>query len=260
LPLSYQKYLALDQLLEIQTPRSDGPEHDETLFIIIHQTYELWFKQILHDLSFIQNAFQQGNQSEIFQGFKRVLCILKVLVNQTDILETMTPVAFNGFRERLDTASGFQSAQFRELEIVLGQRNKFVLSRFDKQSKEYKKLDALLGQPSLWDSFLLFLKNHNCQIPETSLHRDLSCSTSSSVEVQAELIKIYHKRSSFMEMCERFVDLDEGIQEWRYRHVKMVERTIGMQGGTGGSTGVDYLKESIFKPLFPDLWEIRVSL
>jgi len=257
MPLSYPEYLALDQLLDIQTPRSEGPENDEMLFIIIHQTYELWFKQILYELTFVQNAFQQDNLTDIFHGLKRVLSILKVLVNQTDILETMTPVAFNSFREKLDTASGFQSVQFRELEFVLGRRNKSVLARFSKQSKEYEKLEKLINQPSLWDSFLFFLNDHDYPIPKTLLQRDLTITTSSSVEVQTALIDIYHRRSSFMELCERLVDLDEGIQEWRYRHVKMVERTIGMRTGTGGSSGVEYLKNSIFQPLFPDLWEIR---
>ena len=260
MPLSYQKYLALDQLLHIQHPRSTGPEHDEMLFIIIHQTYELWFKQMLHDLAYIQQSLLKKNQSDIFHGFKRLLSILKVLVKQTDILETMTPVAFSSFRERLDTASGFQSVQFREFEIILGKRGKSLLSRFDKDSEDYLRLNQLMHKPSLWDSFLLFLQSQGYKIPTAILNRDLSESTRTSTDVQNALLHIYQQRGSLMEMCERLVDLDEGLQEWRYRHVKMVERTIGMKRGTGGSSGVEYLKNSVFQPLFPDLWEIRVSL
>jgi len=260
LPLTYQEYLKLEQLLSLQEPRSDGPEQDEMLFIVIHQVYELWFKQIIHELKFIQLAMDKNHQADIFHGFKRVLSILKVLVSQTDILETMTPVAFNAFRDRLETSSGFQSSQFRQLEIILGKRNKAVLARFKQDKKEYEILSSLLQKPSLWDSFVSYLDKQGYNIPSELLNKDYADPLVSNPELQTQLIKIYRERSNLMEMCEHLIDLDEGLQEWRYRHVKMVERTIGIKMGTGGSAGMEYLKKSVFTSLFPDLWEIRSSL
>lgn len=260
LPLTYQKYLNLPQLLNLQEPRSDGPEQDELLFIIIHQVYELWFKQIIHEVKFIQNSMDNNHQADIFHGFKRVLSILKVLVSQTDVLETMTPVAFSSFRDRLETSSGFQSVQFRELEILLGKRDLNLISRFQTNDEEYKLLSELFQKPSLWDSFNQYLKREGYNVPDELIKKDFSKSTQSSSEHQQLLIEIYRERSNLMEICERFVDLDEGLQEWRYRHVKMVERTIGIKMGTGGSSGMEYLKATVFTPLFPDLWEIRCHL
>jgi len=260
LPLTYQKYLKLQQLLNLQEPRSDGPEQDEMLFIVIHQVYELWFKQLIHELNFIQKAMNESHQANIFHGFKRILSILKVLVSQTDILETMTPVAFNSFRDRLETSSGFQSAQFREVEIMLGKRNKAILAQFKPSDKEHKTLFDLMEKPCLWDSFIKYLNVQGYDVPDNLLNRDYSEAINPNSELQTTLIKIYHERTNLMEMCERLIDLDEGLQEWRYRHVKMVERTIGVKMGTGGSSGMEYLKASVFQPLFPDLWEIRSNL
>lgn len=260
MPLTYPDYLKLDQLLALQEPRSEGPEHDEMLFIIIHQSYELWFKQILHELNFVQKAFELNHEADIFHGMKRILSILKTLVAQTDILETMTPIAFNAFRDRLETASGFQSLQFRLFEIKLGKRSDSLLSRYEFDSIQHQKLVNAMQAPSLWDSFLVFLNKNGCSVPQDLLKRDYTAPTTVSADLQKSLVKVYRERASLMEVCERLVDLDEGIQEWRYRHVKMVERTIGFKMGTGGSSGVDYLKDSVFQPLFPDLWAIRSSL
>lgn len=260
MPLSYQNYLHLDELLALQTPVSAEPEHDEMLFITIHQVYELWFKQILHEMGFIQRSFQANDQTAVLHGFKRVLSILKTLVAQIDILETMTPVSFSSFRHRLDTASGFQSVQFRALEFTLGQRSAKALGRYAADPKGHARLAAIMGQPSLWDSFLRFLKLNNQPIDDAVLARDVAEPTGTSLQVQSTLIAIYRERSTLMPLCERMVDLDEGLQEWRYRHVKMVERTIGTKMGTGGSSGADYLKSTLFHPLFPDLWAIRSAL
>ena len=260
MPLSYQNYLHLDELLALQTPVSAEPEHDEMLFITIHQVYELWFKQILHEMQFIQRGLEANDQPGVLHGFKRVLSILKTLVAQIDILETMTPVSFSSFRHRLDTASGFKSVQFRALEFMLDQRSAKALARYAGDPIGHARLAEIMRQPSLWDSFLRFLKLNNQPIDDAVLARDLAEPTSTSLQVQSTLIAIYHARSTLMQLCERMVDLDEGLQEWRYRHVKMVERTIGTKTGTGGSSGADYLKSTLFKPLFPDLWAIRSAL
>ncbi len=260
MPLSYPNYLKLDQLLSLQEPLSEGPEHDELLFIIIHQVYELWFKQILNELELVQRSLETNDEPNLFHGLKRILSILKTMVAQIDILETMTPVSFNAFRDRLETASGLQSVQFRQVEFVLGKRSEKVIRRYPKGSPSHEKLSSLILKPTLWDSFLTFLSLRGYHVPGDLIKRDLSAPPPRSAALQEVLIQLYRERSTLMQVCERLVDLDEGLQEWRYRHVKMVERTIGKKQGTGGSLGVDYLKDTIFKPLFPDLWEIRASL
>lgn len=260
MPLSYQKYLRLDELLALQQPVSAGPEHDELLFITVHQVYELWFKQILHELALIQRALEGNDHATILHGFKRVLSILKTLVAQLDILETMTPVSFSTFRDRLDTASGFQSVQFRALEFTLGQRSAQALARYVSDPRGHAWLKSIMEGPSLWDSFLRFLQLNGQPIAQVQQRTDFSSATSPSAQVQDVLLAMYRGRSPLMQVCERLVDLDEGLQEWRYRHVKMVERTIGTKIGTGGSSGADYLKSTLFKPMFPDLWAIRSSL
>lgn len=260
MPLTYGQYLNLDALLSLQQPRSDDPEHDEMLFIIIHQVYELWFKQIIHELEHVQRAMETNNKSDIFQGLKRILTILKTLVSQVDILETLTPVSFSSFRARLENASGFQSVQFRELEFILGKRNAAAVERLRDHSGQCERLVQRLHQPALWDSFLHLLRLNGLDVPLALIQRDVSLPCPTSLELQANLLEIYRKRSTLMQLCERLVDLDEGIQEWRYRHIKMVERTIGNKQGTGGSAGVQYLKNTLFSPLFPDLWAIRSAL
>lgn len=260
MPLTYGQYLNLDTLLSLQQPRSDDREHDETLFIIIHQVYELWFKQIIHELEHVQRAMETNNKSDIFQGLKRILTILKTLVSQVDILETLTPVSFSSFRVRLENASGFQSVQFRELEFMLGKRSAAVIERMRDHPDHYERLVERQHQPALWDSFLQLLRLNGLDVPQSLLQRDVSMPCPASPELQTILLEIYRKRSTLMQLCERLVDLDEGIQEWRYRHIKMVERTIGNKQGTGGSAGVQYLKNTLFTPLFPDLWTIRAAL
>lgn len=260
MPLSYQSYLRLDELLSLQTPVSQGPEHDELLFITVHQVYELWFKQILHEITAIQCGLESNDQPAVLHSFKRVLSILKTLVAQIDILETMTPVSFSSFRHRLDAASGFQSVQFRALEFTLGQRSPNALARYASDPKGQAWLASIMGRPSLWDSFLRFLKLNNQPIDDAVLARNLAEPPGLTPQLHGTLIAIYRDRSSLMQLCERMVDLDEGLQEWRYRHVKMVERTIGTKMGTGGSSGAEYLKSTLFKPLFPDLWAIRSAL
>lgn len=257
--LTYHSYLKIEDLLNLQEFRSPG-EHDEMLFIIIHQAYELWFKQILHELDYISSVLRENASIETaFHGMKRTLTILKVLVHQVDILETMTPLEFLSFRDYLETASGFQSYQWRELEFRLGQKSPVHLERFANEPQILGKLEHRYHEPSVWQDFLTYLHHNGYPMPEETLSVDKTEPTSASAEVQQILLGIYHDNTKLAQFCELLVDLDEGIQEWRYRHVKMVERTIGFKPGTGGSAGVEYLKKSLFNPLFPDLWAIRSS-
>src|SRR5436853_836252 len=228
------------------------------LFIVIHQVYELWFKQVLHETDLLRGAFEENDRPAALATLKRVLTIFKTLVSQVDILETMTPVSFLSFRDRLDTASGFQSIQFREVETLLGHRNPGLGQHYDEAQRAH--LAALLARPSLYDSFLRFLVHRGYAVPEEALDRDPALPPAENEEVQRLLVEIYHRDPGTREVCERMVDLDEGLQEWRYRHVKMVERTIGTRPGSGGSSGASYLRETLFRPLFPDLWAIRAQL
>ena len=257
---TYNSYLRIDELLSLQTPVSEGPEHDETLFIVIHQVYELWFKQVLHEVELLRHCLELDDVSRALSTFKRILTILKTLVGQVDILETMTPVSFSSFRDRLDSASGFQSFQFRLVEYVLGHRRPEVLTWMPEGSEEMRRLQEEMGRPSLYASFLRFLAANAYPIPADVLERDPALPPAEDERVRKVLIQIYPEDPAGREVCERMVDLDEGLQEWRYRHIKMVQRTIGMKTGTGGSAGAEYLRSTLFKPLFPDLWTIRTSL
>ncbi len=258
--VTYQSYLRLPELLSLQQPLADPEEHDEMLFIVVHQVYELWFKVLLHEMDEVGERLDRGEAHRAATGLKRVLKILKVLVAQLDILETMTPVDFNSFRHRLESASGFQSAQFRELEFVLGHKRASVASRFPADSAERDRLDGRLAEPALWDRFLGFLAARGYSVPATALDRDFATPAAPDERVQAELVRIYRQDPELTSLCEQLVDLDEGVQEWRYHHVKMVERTIGARPGTGGSSGAAYLKSTLGRPAFPDLWAIRVAL
>ncbi len=258
--VTYGSYLAIDELLSLQRPRSDGPEHDEMLFIVIHQVYELWFKEILHELDQVVRWMDQGEAHKAQHTLKRVLTILKVLVAQLDILETMTPLEFQSFRERLDAASGFQSDQFRQLEFALGHKQAGALARFPAGSRAHEALRMRLEAPTLWDAFLRYLAREGYDVPAEALSRDVTTAPEASDALQETLIRIYRTDPKNTEMCERLVDLDEGLQEWRYRHVKMVQRTIGTKPGTGGSAGAGYLMTTLMQPLFPDLWAIRARL
>jgi tryptophan 2,3-dioxygenase len=258
--LTYSNYLKVHELLNLQEARSDGPEHDEMLFIIIHQVYELWFKELLHEMDFLCGRLSENDHWRALHTFRRVLTILKVAVRQIDILETMTPVEFLTFRNRLDSASGFQSFQFRELEFALGYKRRGIFQFYEDDAFAHAQLEKRYGQPTLWDAFLHYLNQNGFVIPAEMLQRDVTQLIEPSPEVQKVLLDVYHSDSALGRVCERMVDLDEGLQEWRYRHVKMVERTIGTKQGTGGSSGVQYLKGTLFKPFFPDLWEIRAEL
>lgn len=258
--LTYSRYLQVDELLTLQKPRSDGPEHDEMLFIIIHQVYELWFKQVLHEIDYLQMKLEANDTPRVLHTLRRILTIFKTLVAQIDVLETMTPLEFLSFRDRLESGSGFQSYQFRELEFTLGYKRANILNIHPEGSEARHKLEKRFAAPTLWDSFLRYLQQNGYEVPDEMLARDVTQSVTASTAVQSTLLKLYQNNDWVVRVCERLVDLDEGIQEWRYRHVKMVERTIGNKQGTGGSTGVKYLQSTLLKPLFPDLWAIRTEL
>jgi tryptophan 2,3-dioxygenase len=246
--LTYGSYLHLDDLLACQSPATD--QHDEMLFVIIHQVYELWFKQILHEAARLQACLEDGNSAGALHTARRIAKILKTIVGQLDVLETMTPRQFASFRPELGSSSGFQSIQFREVEAVLGKR--------DLDAAGDARLTAALSRRSVYDSLLRYLAVHGHGVPRSVLERDPALPWTPDIEVNQILRAVYADESApAAEVCEALVDIDEGIQEWRYRHVKMVERIIGTRHGTGGSSGADYLRSTLFRPAFPDLWSVR---
>ena len=253
--LTYSSYLAVDELLGLQRPLSEGPEHDEMLFIIIHQTYELWFKQLIHEFTAAQQSLEDGDTHRSLAILGRIRTILKVCVTQIDILETMTPLQFNAFRGYLASSSGFQSAQFRKVEAILGRRDSRMAGHLPPQDQQ--EIAKITSRKSLWDSTLAYLNHRGHGIPHHILNRDVKTHYESNEEIQEILLAVHKHDPESAMVCERLVDIDEGLQEWRYRHVKMVERTIGAKIGTGGSSGVEYLASTLFAPVFVDLWKIR---
>ena len=256
--LTYGNYLQLDKILSAQKVESPD-EHDETLFIIIHQVYELWFKQILHEGQFLARNIEAGNKTLALHTLNRVLKIMKTMVSQVDVIETITPLSFSQFRSYLKSSSGFQSIQFRKFEIFMGKRDKRLLGMLPEKEVKAADLEGKLSMPALFDYLLKLLAKEGHQIPASILNRDFSEEYAGDELVQEALLKVYKSGGELALILESLVDLDEGIQEWRYRHVKMVERTIGHKPGTGGSSGVEYLKSTLFKPFFPDLWAVRSS-
>ena len=249
--LTYGSYLRLDKLLACQSPLTH--QHDELLFVIIHQVYELWFKQILHEAALLQSRLEEGNGAAALATARRIAKILKTVVGQLDILETMTPQQFAAFRPELGGSSGFQSVQFRHLEAVLGRRD-FSRAVID------DGLAAILARRPVFDSLLRYLAAGGYPVSQEVLDRDPREPWHPDKQVQETLLDVYAAAGTQEEICEALVDIDEGVQEWRYRHVKMVERIIGFKAGTGGSAGSAYLRSTLFRPAFPDLWEIRSRL
>ena len=269
--VTYASYLKVDELLSLQQPLSDGPEHDERLFITIHQVYELWFAQILHELAALQPALEAGDTHRSLALLGRVRTIMKTCVAQIDVLETMTPLQFQSFRSRLSSASGFQSAQFRELEAVLGRRDHAgadakegsgmkMAEHLVPGSPARVRVEAAMGRPSVWDSALRYCHVRGHAMPADVLDRDVSVAWEAREDVQDLLLNLHRHDPESALVCEALVDLDEGLGEWRYRHVKMVERTLGRRAGSGGSSGVGYLISTLFNPFFPDLWAMRSAI
>jgi tryptophan 2,3-dioxygenase len=262
--VTYGSYLRIGDLLSLQQcrsvdPETGRPEHDETLFIVIHQVYELWFKQVLHELDALCGHLDADAPFKGAHQLKRVLKIFKTLVAQLDVLETMTPLEFASFRPFLENASGFQSAQFRELELLVGQFEAAKLDLVDHDADARRRLDRRLWEPTIWDAFVRFLARRGFDVPASVLGRDVTLPHEPSAELQATLLEIYRSDPALSAICELLTDFDEGLMEWRYRHVMMVQRTIGTKPGTGGSDGAAYLRTTIMRPAFPDLWAIRAS-
>ena len=255
--LTYPAYLQLPRLLDLQQPRSSPAEHDEMLFIVIHQVYELWFKLVLHEIEKINRDFLANDLYGAIATFKRIRTVLKTLVGQVDILETMTPMSFSSFRDRLDTASGFQSVQFRELEFILGNKREHALKAVEEGSAERVRLERRYAEMTLVDYFYRFLAQRGVNVPPEVLNRDVREPNQPSEALQNGLHAMYQHQPELVILLELMTDFDEGLQEWRYRHVMLVARTIGAKSGTGGSAGVEFLKRSLFQPVFPDLWAIR---
>ncbi len=254
---TYGSYLKIEELLTLQQLQSRPAEHDELLFIIIHQTYELWFKQILHEMDKLRATLSRGETWSSAKTFRRILTILKTLVGQIDILETMTPLEFVSFRRFLDSSSGFQSWQFRELEIVCGLHSPQALEVQKVVPEHYRQLQQRMTEETLWHCFIAYLiyRRHPLQLPQACHTQGLIYEADS--EQQQRLVQIIKTDPEANVISELMIDFDEGLQEWRYRHVKMVERTIGSKPGTGGSPGAAYLHSTLHRSVFPDLWAIR---
>lgn len=261
--VTYESYLKVKELLNLQKTRSSPEEHDETLFIIIHQVYELWFKQILHELALCQTELERGELMRVMHSLKRIDTIQKVLIHQIDVLETMPPDDFNRFRTHLNPASGFQSFQFREVEFRLGLKNADYLKFYKHDPDATANLRRALAAPSLYDSFFKLLVRRGYPVPEAVLQRDVSKPYESHPGVLEIFLGFYrhpYQHSDLYVASEHLLDLDEQFILWRYRHVAMVQRMIGDLPGTGGSSGASYLASTLKKRIFPEIWEVRNHL
>jgi len=249
-PLSYNKYLKVRELLELQEALSEPTSHDELLFIIIHQTYELWFKQILHEVDATIKWLDEGRTFRANHSLRAVVGIEKVLVTQIHILETMAQIGFLEFRDKLNPASGFQSMQFRELEFVSGIKDERILETFKDDEFAYRRLSERYAEKSLADAFWSLLGRGNFAVD----------SHDERVQTIVEILTHPEKYSDLFVMQDLLIEHDENISLWRYHHVLMVERMLGMKRGTGGSEGVGYLATTLKKKFFPELWEARTHL
>lgn len=261
--VSYGSYLKVNELLSLQHRISEPPEHDEMLFIVIHQVYELWFKQILHEMDLAEADLVSDNPFGAMKTLKRITTIQKTLTDQVSILETMTPNDFNRFRERLNPASGFQSWQFRLVEYRMGLKDELFLKFFNNQPIAVAAMLAARENPSFYDHILRFLARRGYKIPTAVLERDVTQYYSANAEVENVFVEIYEnsaKQYDIYVMLEALMDLDQQFTLWRYRHVAMVERMIGTRTGTGGSSGVKYLSSTLPKRFFPELWGLRSRL
>ncbi len=261
--LTYGKYLKVHELLSLQQEISVPKEHDETLFIIIHQVYELWFKQLLHELELCETMLKRSQLIPVFRSLKRIETIQKVLNQQIDVLETMTPDEFNRFRNNLNPASGFQSFQFREFEFRLGLKNPAYFKFFAVDPKATDRLQAAFAAPTLYDILLRALADAGFPVPPEVLERDVSQAHVSHPGITQVFRTIYEDHATHYQwyiLLEGLVDLDELLILWRYRHVQMVRRMIGDLAGTGGSLGAKYLQSTLTKTIFPELWEVRNHL
>jgi tryptophan 2,3-dioxygenase len=261
--LSYGEYLRLDDVLGAQHPVSVPEHHDELLFIVQHQTSELWLKLIVHELRAVREHLAKDELRPALKGLARVKHIQRTLTEQWSVLATLTPSEYAEFRSFLGTSSGFQSYQYRAIEFLLGNKNRGMLQIFDDQPAARALLEDALETPSVYDEFLHFLARRGHPVPEAILRRDVT----EAYEYHADLVpvfqEIYEKAEhnwDVYEACEELVDLEENFQLWRFRHLKTVERTIGFKRGTGGSSGVSFLRAALDLTFFPELYAVRTEI
>jgi tryptophan 2,3-dioxygenase len=260
---TYSGYLSLDTLLAAQKPVSDPRHHDEMLFIIQHQVTELWIKLVLHELDAAIRYVQQDQLEPCFKGLSRIKQIQMQLFNQWAVLETLTPTEYTEFRSVLGTASGFQSPQYRALEFMLGNKSPELVEVFRHDPATHAWLTDLLKRPSLYDEFLRYLQRRGLPVPKERVERDWTQPYERHAGVTAVFKSIYEGTSEWWdayEMCEKLVDVEEYFQLWRFRHMKTVERIIGYKKGTGGSSGVNFLKKALELTFFPELIDVRTEI
>jgi tryptophan 2,3-dioxygenase len=259
--LSYGEYLQLEKVLDAQKPLSY--EHDETMFIIVHQTSELWMRLMLHELNAALECIRRDDLDPSFKMFQRVSRVQTQLISSWDVLSTMTPFEYSAFRNALGRSSGFQSFQYRMLEFLLGNKNPDLIAVHKRDARAYEALERALDAPSLYDEVLRLLSRRGYGIPDDYLTRDFREPYHASKEVAGAWLGVYHnaeKDWDLYELAERLVDLDHNFQLWRCHHLKTVERIIGYKPGTGGSGGVSYLAKALELKFFPELWQIRTSM
>lgn len=260
---SYGGYLQLDKVLSAQAPLSSPPHHDEMLFIIQHQVAELWIKLVIHEVGGAINYMRQDRLPEAVKNLARVRQIQSQLYNQWQVLDTLTPSEYAEFRHVFGKASGFQSAQYRILEFVLGNKSRRMMPYYEHQPEWYAQLDEALNSPSLYDEFLMHLARRGMPVPERAIDRDFSQQREDDDDVVAVLRSIYedrHKYWSRYETCEALMDIANNFQFWRFHHMKTVERIIGHKPGSGGSSGVAFLKKALDFTFFPELVRVRTEI
>jgi len=257
-PLSYNKYLRVQDLINLQDCLSDPAHHDELLFITVHQAYELWFKQILHELDAAIEFMEEDRVPAATRAVKRVVDIEKLLVNQIHILESMTPISFLSFRDQLNPASGFQSMQFREIEFSSGLKDKNILREFSTDEFANERLQARMAGPSLAESFYRVLQRRGLDAPFSA--EDQKQDYEKRTRAVLEVLTHFEERYEEFQLAESLLEHDEYFSLWRSHHIKMVERMVGAKRGTGGSEGIGYLKTTLDKKFFPELWEARTHL
>ena len=259
----YSGYLQLDKLLNAQIPLSDPPHHDEMLFIIQHQVAELWIKLLIHEIGAAIRHMRNDELPQAVKNLARVRHVQNQLYSQWKVLDTLTPAEYAEFRHVFGKASGFQSAQYRILEFTLGNKSRSIMAVYEHQPEWYAQLDAVLRSPSLYEEFLLHLKRRGMPIPQHAIERDFSEVRGEDEEVIAVLKVIYENRADHWaryEMCETLMDIANNFQFWRFHHMKTVERIIGHKPGTGGSSGVSFLKKALDIEFFPDLMRVRTEI
>ncbi|NUU06054.1 tryptophan 2,3-dioxygenase [Leifsonia sp. C5G2] len=261
--MSYGSYLDLGTLLSAQRPVSRPPHHDELLFIIQHQTTELWLKLVLHELESARDLLRADDLSPALKRIARVKHIQRTLTEQWSVLATLTPTEYAEFRGFLGNSSGFQSYQYRAVEFVLGNKNRRMLSVFESDPDAHALLAALLEAPSIYDEFLRYLARAGFAVPRALLERDVTQAHVFTPELVPVFREIYEHAADHWreyEACEEFVDLEDNFQLWRFRHLKTVQRTIGMKTGTGGSSGAGFLQKALELTFFPELYAVRTEI